>query len=641
MSLFALDLETESLDPRMRLHAGLEPWRLRQGKARISSIAMCRPDTSVRQIINPYMESSNSEWIDMLCDLLEELQGQRVYCHNAVFDTAWMLIQLQKHRMSPIHKLMRGIQWRDTSLICKWLINGQPAEAMRFNYTLVNLAQTFLPDHPLTKEFVEMKNAKVSPGDNPEYWIRRGHMDALITQALAEFFQAKMTDQQMRVGYTTECQIILPVANSWITGIRVDQEQLARNDKHFQDIRTNHSKALGIDPSVLTSTTRLPQYLYGQLQFPVTARTPKGAPSCAGDTIKWLHYKMLQEQDDRAAKLKLIMDAREACTIHSKYVKSMYEALEHTGDGYLYPIPRIFGTYTGRFTYKNTTTSKDYDNDEKQSSFKCSIAAHQIPRKDKMIRSSLCAPPGYKIYEADASGQESRLMALRANDPTMLNVFATGRDLHAMTGSSIIGMEYDEFYAKYKLEGNDGGYFTEQRQLGKLTNLSCNYRIGGKALADKAYIDYDTFMEISTGVFLVRTFSRTYEAIPVYWDDVVWEAKQKGYTEAFGGRRYKLTEWSRFRWTTESSAINVPIQGAGGSMKEIAIKETFDKVPDAIFCLDLHDASFFFIKDDADHLIKELDDTLNRIDYEKYWGFKPCIPLPYESKCGKTFAEVK
>jgi DNA polymerase I-like protein with 3'-5' exonuclease and polymerase domains len=633
--IYALDLETSATDPSMRLHAGLEPWRYRQGKAIVTSIAVCRPDDSVFQI-----EHNPTTWMRDYYDMLWSLQGKVVYCHNAPFDTAWMIALTQKDRMDPVHELMRGIKWRDTSLICKWLINGQLAENSRFSYALVNLAQTFLPDHPLTKEFVEMKNAKVAPGENPEYWLRRGHMDALITRALAEFFQGKLPAAQ-RVGYLTECDNILPVANSWITGIRIDQTQLRKNETHFLKVRADAAKTLGINQEVFTSPKQLANYLYNVLQFPITARTPTGGPSTAGDTVKWLHYKMLQEHDERADKLKLIMEAKEAATLYSKYVKSMYEALEHTGDGYIYPAPRIFGTYTGRFTYSGTVKSKDFDNDEKESRFKVSIAAHQIPRKDKMIRSSLCAPPGCFIYEADAAGQESRLIALRAKDETMLGVFARGQDLHVMTGSSIIGMEYNEFYKCWKAEGNEGGYYTEQRQLGKLTNLSCNYRIGGKALADKAYIDYDTFMEISTGVFLVKTFVRTYEGIPEYWENVIWEAKQQGYTEAFGGRRYKLTEWSRYRWMTESSAINVPIQGAGGSMKEIAIKETFEKVPKAIFCLDLHDASFFFVKEEDRHLTEQLDAVLNDIEYETYWGFKPCIPLPYDSKFGLTFAEVK
>ena len=77
-------------------------------------------------------------------------------------------------------------------------------------------------------------------------------------------------------------------------------------------------------------------------------------------------------------------------------------------------------------------------------------------------------------------------------------------------------------------------------------------------------------------------------------------------------------------------------------MKEIAIKETFEKVPEAKFLLDLHDANFFYVPvNRGAELHERLDATLNEVDYQKYWGFQLAIPLPYESKRGKTFAEVK
>lgn len=639
MKLNSLDIETEATDPSMKLFAALQPWRLRQGKARITSVAVCRPDDSVDQIEN---DGDEVKWRKLLLELLWSMEGQATYAHNAVFDLAWLIANLQPNRTAPVPDVFRRIQWRDTSLLTKWLINGQMAETMYFKYTLANLVATFLPDHPMTPFFVKMKSEGVAPGDNPEYWKMRGEMDAIMTRALACHLQAKLPEDQ-RTGFLTEQACLVPVANSWITGIRIDKDQLAKNDKHFLQVRAEAAAKLGVSVDIFTSTKRLPDMLYHEWGLPVIQKTPSGNPSCDADTLKWLAYRMREEDnEDMAKKLELVISAKQAATLHSKYVKSMYEALDHTGDGYIYPAPRIFGTYTGRFTYSSTTLGKDFTDDAKGKKFKCSIAAHQIPRKDKMIRASLCAPEGFEIYEADASGQESRLMALRSGDPVMIKIFQQSLNFHSMTGASIIGMDYTDFQAAYKGEGDDGGYYTEQRQLGKLTNLSCNYRIGGKALANKAYLEYDTFLSIPTGIFLVNTFNRTYAGVPQYWEDVIWESKQLGYTWTFGGRRYKLSDWQTHRWITESSAINVPIQGAGADMKEIAIKETFEKVPEAIFLLDLHDANFFYVpKATAADLHVKLDEVLNGIDYSRYWGFEPAITLPYESKRGKTFAEVK
>lgn len=634
----ALDIETESLDPSMKLYAALQPWRLRQGKARITSIAVCRDDLTVDQIVN---DGNEAKWRGEMIHLLASLDSEVVYAHNALFDVAWQIAQLQPSRTGAIPEVIKRIKWRDTSLLTKWCINGQRAETIRFRYDLANLVATFLPDDPMTPFFVKMKTQGVAPGDNPEYWQKRGEMDAIMTLKLAKFLQGKLPQEQ-RIGFLAEQDCIVPVANSWIMGIRIDQNQLSINDKHFLRLRAEAAKKLGVDSDIFTSTKRLPDMIFGDWGLPVLSRTPKGAPQCNADTLKWLAYQMRQQDNEEmAVKLETIIEAKQAATLHSKYVKSMYEALQHTGDGYIYPAPRIFGTYTGRFTYSSSTMGRDFEEDAKGKKFKTSIAAHQIPRKDKMIRASLLPPEGFEIYEADASGQESRLMALRSKDEMMIQIFSKDMNFHSMTGASIIGMDYTDFERARSEEG-DSGYYTEQRQLGKLTNLSCNYRIGGKALANKAYLEYDTYMTTETGIFLVNTFNRTYKGVPQYWEDVVWESKQNGFTQTFSGRRYKLTDWHTHRWITESSAINVPIQGAGADMKEIAIKETFEKVPEALFVLDLHDANFFYVPvATAADLHKRLDDVLNNIDYSKYWGFVPEISLPYESKRGKTFAEVK
>ena len=635
----ALDIETESTDPLMKLHAALQPWRLRQGKARITSVAVARGNGSIDQIENG---GNDKIWVNDLTELLASMDGEVVYAHNALFDVAFQIAQLQPNRMGRIPEVIRRIRWRDTGLLTKWCINGQMAKTIRFSYSLANLVQTFLPDHPMTPFFVKMKSQGVNPGDNPEYWAQRGQMDAIMTLALARLMQTKLHDDQ-RQGFLTEQDCIVPVANSWLVGIRVNQQQVQANEKHFLGLRGEIAKKLGVDVDIFTSTKRLPDMIYRQWGLPVLAKTPTGNPACDADTLKWLAYQLTENgNEEMAAKLKLITEAKQAATLYSKYVKSMVEALAHTGDGYIYPSPRIFGTYTGRFTYSSTTNGRDFEEDGKGKKFKTSIAAHQIPRKDKMIRSSLVAPEGYMIYEADASGQESRIMAIRSRDEVMIRIFQQGLNFHSMSGASIIGMDYTDFQRAYEAEGNDGGYHTEQRQLGKLMNLSCNFRIGGKALANKAYLEYDTYMTIPTGNFLVQTFARSYKGVPQYWEDVIWESKKLGYTYTFSGRRYKLTDWGSHRWITESSAINVPIQGAGADMKEIAIKETFEKVPEAIFILDLHDANFFYVpKDQAAELHVKLDAALNEIDYQKYWGFEMPIELPYESKRGNTFAEVK
>lgn len=635
--LFSLDIETKSTKPGMSDHAGLEPYRLRQGNAMITSIDLTRPDNSNISIEN----DGSSNWLYKVKSLLEEVKGQKVYAHNATFDIAFLIAQLQPNRTGDIPQVIRDIKWRDTMLLTKWLVNGQMAEHTHLRYGLANLVQLFLPNHPMTADFIMMKSRRVAAGENPEYWKARGTMDTIMTKALADMLEARLPAAQ-RIGITTEFECIVPIANSWLMGIKVNQDKLDIAGKMYDDKMAGLSKQLGVSASVITSPKQLGNLIFNEWGLKSVRNTPTGAPGSSKEDLMWIQYGLLQAgEEDLAKKMGLILDFKTTATLKSKYVKSTYQALEHTQDGYIYGAPRIFATYTGRMSYSSTTTSKDFETD-KNSKYKNGIALHQMPRKAKEIREFLEPPEGQSIYEADASGQESRLMAIRSGDPTMLKVFRDNLNFHAMTGSSIIGVEYDEFMEKYKAQEDEGGYYVEQRQLGKLANLSCNYRIGGKSLSEKSFITYDTYMTVDTGNYVVKAFNRAYPKVPEYWNDVVWESKQAGYTEEFGGRRFKLTDWNSHKWGTESSAINMPIQGAGASMKEIAILETYKKVDGAKFCLDLHDANFFYVPTEMlETKRKELDQVLNTIDYEKYWGFKPAISLPYESKFGDNFSKVK
>lgn len=636
-NIFSLDIETASKNRSMIQHAALEPYRIRQGHSEITSIDLIRPDRSTLQIVN----DCGSEWNYRIRSLLEECKGQKVYAHNATFDIAHLIAQLQPDRMGDIPDCIKDIRWRDTMLITKWLTNGQLAEFTRFKYGLANLVNTFLPNHERTAEFVEMKAQGFKPGENKDYWLARGSLDVIMTQALAEYMESK-TPASMRTGLQTEFAGLVPIANSWIMGIKVNLDKLEKVGNNFDLQMAELAKKLNLAPSVITSPKQLGNLLFNEWQLTPFSKTPTGAASTSKEDLMWIQYFLLKSgENELSEKLGSVLKYKNLSTLKSKYIKSSYEALAHTGDGFLYGAPRIFATYTGRMSYSSTTTSKDFETDE-NSKFKNGIAFHQMPRKNKDIREFLEPPEGYALYEADASGQESRLMALRSKDETMLKVFKDGLNFHSMTGASIIGVEYEEFMQKFEEQSAEGGYYVEQRQLGKLANLSCNFRIGGKALSEKSFTQYDTFMSVETGNYVVKAFNRTYPKVTEYWEDVVWSSKQSGYTEAFGGRRFKLNEWSTHRWQTESSAINVPIQGSGASMKEIAILETFQKVKDAKFCLDLHDANFFYVrKEIIEEKSKELDKVLNSIDYEQYWGFKPEIALPYESNFGFNFKDVK
>ncbi len=600
-----LDLETGGKVGGLETGFGLEPWRVRHGTAHITSLAYTGPDREYQ------IEYPNRE---QLISALEALKGQEVWTWNGVFDVAWLIASIEPNKMGSIPQCILDIRWRDAMLLAKWCTNGQLADDSNFSYALVNCAATWLPDHPALAEFVKMKS-NVDMDTTSDYWLRRGLLDCEFTALLAEFLWSKLPIDCYS-GFIIEQRNIPTIANSWLIGIKVNKDKLALASDKLVAKAAKMSSDMGIALPVISSPKQLGNLLYNVWGLPIIAKTPTGSPSTASDTLKLLAY---QTNDPR---MKFITEIKETQTLISKYVKTTYEALSRTTDGFLYGAPRLFGTLTGRLTYSNKTKEE-----------KVGIASHQLPRKDKIIREFLEPPEGKLIYELDANSQESRIMAIWSRDENMLNIFKNNMNFHSFMAARIYGREYNELQAAY-IAGHPET--NEQRQNGKLLNLSSNFRIGAANFAHKSFTEYDRHMSFGEAAMLLNMFKSTYPGVPEYWDRIIDFAKQNGYSYTLAGRRYKVHKWSgRDAWGTEGTVISHPIQGTAGEQFHAALAQ----VRESKLITTLHDASFFAV--DSLEEGREIEHKMNATPYNELWNVDLPIALPYDGKIGRNFSEVK
>ena len=63
----------------------------------------------------------------------------------------------------------------------------------------------------------------------------------------------------------------------------------------------------------------------------------------------------------------------------------------------------------------------------------------------KEYRKIFVAPPGFVLIEADFSQIELRIAANLANEPTMLNLYRHGADIHAATAAAVMTISLAEF----------------------------------------------------------------------------------------------------------------------------------------------------------------------------------------------------
>lgn len=63
--------------------------------------------------------------------------------------------------------------------------------------------------------------------------------------------------------------------------------------------------------------------------------------------------------------------------------------------------------------------------------------------------------PGYKFVEVDLSQIELRLVAWMANEPTMLEIYRTGGDIHTATAIAVAGITMEAYLALSEDEQED------------------------------------------------------------------------------------------------------------------------------------------------------------------------------------------
>jgi DNA polymerase-1 len=272
------------------------------------------------------------------------------------------------------------------------------------------------------------------------------------------------------------------------------------------------------------------------------------------------------------------------------------------------------------------------------------FALHQ-EKRDEIYRDVVVAPDGYTLMELDASGQEFRWMAIASNDPIMLQLCHDGEDPHSYMGSRVTGNDYRTLQAANAVE-TPAPADKAARQLGKVANLSLQYRTSAKKLRSVARVVYELPMELPEAQRIHRTYQQTYQGVPAYWNRQIEQTKRLGYVETFAGRRVLVVgDWNgEWGWSMGSTAINYRIQGTGADQKYLALKvlKPYLQSVGGRFAWDLHDGIYLYIPDAmVPRVAVEAKQLLDNLPYQQEWDFTPPIPMPWDCKVGKSWGGLK
>lgn len=618
----AFDFETSGVLPEY----ALQPWRVAQGKAWATSIAIVgKRDKKF------YIEGGLKPDVSLMTHFLETAveKKQTIVGWNTVFDIQWLLAY-------GLEELVMKAKWLDGMLLWRHFSIEPEYEKDRPNkksYGLKACVAEYLPEHAGYEEDIDFHS------DDPEV-LEKLHeyniKDTQFTFILAKhwYSQLAQSPQQLKAALI-EAECLPLVAKANFDGMVVDT--LAARELR-QKLIDDAAKALeelapyGVTEAVVRSPTKLGKLLFDDWKLPVFKQN---TGKKTGKTSRATDKETLHELSFVDPRAKVLRGYREALNNRTKFADTPLESCNYNGDACTHPQAIVFGTYSGRLTY---ASKQGKNKDERQTGF----ALHQEKRGAE-YRAIIVPPAGFTLMEFDASGQEFRWMAIASEDPVMLDLCGPGKDPHSFMGARIDRIDYDEHMQQLH---NGDKKAKDRRQLGKVANLSLQYRTSAAKLMSVARVQYNIPMELPQATAIHSTYQQTYTKVPQYWADQIELTKHRGYVETFAGRRVTVEgDWAgRSGWSMGSTSINYRIQGTGADQKYLALavlKPYLNRIG-AYFAWDLHDGIYLYVPDDkvaqAAHDIRYL---LANLPYERAWGFKPPIDLPWDCKFGKSWGSLK
>ncbi|HET7754739.1 MAG TPA: DNA polymerase I [Anaeromyxobacteraceae bacterium] len=347
----------------------------------------------------------------------------------------------------------------------------------------------------------------------------------------------------------------------------------------------------------VASTRELGQVLFEELSLPVLKRLKTG-PSTDQDVLE-----KLAEQHPLP---RLVLEHRSLSKLKGTYVDALPQLVDPK-DGRIHTTFHQGGAATGRLSSSDPNLQN-------------------IPvRTDlsRRIRSAFVAPPGRLLVSADYSQIELRILAHFADDPSLIESFRTGEDVHARTAAETFGVTASDVSP-------------DQRRIAKVLNFGIAYGLSAFGLSQRLDLPAAEAQAI-----IDRYFAR-YAAVKRWLQSTIEEARKTGEVRTLYGRKRALPEITSrnpaLRQGAERMAVNTPIQGTAADVVKLAMLRVDARLQrerlDAQMLLQVHDELVLEVSEgDADALTALVTEEMEHAAELK-------VPLIVEAGRGRSWADA-
>ena len=230
---------------------------------------------------------------------------------------------------------------------------------------------------------------------------------------------------------------------------------------------------------------------------------------------------------------------------------------------------------------------------------------------------------GWKIFSADYSQIELRIMAHLSEDPELVKAFHEKEDIHSRTASLVYGVPLEDV-------------LPEMRRTAKVVNFGIMYGAGPFRMSQELGIPRDEAMTI------IESYFNQYSGIKNYMEKTLDQARElKLVTTMLGRKRpvWEIDSQNQIRKrAAERMAINMPIQGTAAEMIKLAMISIYKKMKqerlESMMILQIHDELIFEVPE------SEIEKLQSIVIPEMESALPLSVPIVVDWGVGDTWYEA-
>ncbi|MFC5735286.1 DNA polymerase I [Cytobacillus gottheilii] len=432
-----------------------------------------------------------------------------------------------------------------------------------------------------------------------EHLVRKALvLDSLKNQLIDELEENKQSD----LFYNLEMPLSLILADMESFGIQVDLNRLKEMGKEIilklDEIEKNIF-ALAGEAFNINSPKQLGVILFDKLGLPVIKKTKTGY-STSADVLEKLEadHEIIRE----------ILHYRQLGKLQSTYIEGLLKVVNNESEKVHTRFNQAL-TQTGRLS----STDPNLQN-----------IPIRLEEGRKIRQAFIPSEQDWVIFAADYSQIELRVLAHIADDEKLISAFREDLDIHTKTAMEVFHVEAEDVTSN-------------MRRHAKAVNFGIVYGISDYGLSQSLGITRK-----EAGQFIER-YLESYPGVKQYMEDIVYDAKQKGFVTTLLQRRRYLPEITsrnfNLRSFAERTAMNTPIQGSAAdiikkAMIDMAARLEKENAKSRLL-LQVHDELIFEApKDEIELLSKIVPEVMeNTVELK--------VPLKVDFSFGPTWFDAK